>query len=98
MAAQFLQLYPASTDALAMDMSAAAWSYRNFYWQNFCWAQLQSRTGKSPVYDHHFTHVPPISESASYDENRNEKFGAFHTTELPYIFHTFNVRDWRCRR
>ncbi len=91
---RFLALYPAGSDGQARDASRTAFSYRNFYWQNFCWARLQSRTGISPVYFYEFTRVPPIPAKADYDENASDKFGAFHGSEIPYIFRTFGVRDW----
>jgi para-nitrobenzyl esterase len=91
---RFLQLYSAGSDSQARDASRTAFSYRNFYWQNFCWTRLQARTGTAPIYAYEFTHVPPIPARAAYDENATEKFGAFHGSEIPYIFRTFSVRDW----
>jgi para-nitrobenzyl esterase len=91
---RFLALYSAGSDGQARDASRTAFSYRNFYWQNFCWARVQARTGKAPIYTYEFTHVPPIPVRATYDENASDKFGAFHGSEIPYIFRTFSVRDW----
>jgi para-nitrobenzyl esterase len=91
---RFLRLYPAGSDGQARDASRTAFSYRNFYWQNFCWARLQSRTGKEPVYFYEFTKAPPIPAKADYDENAADKFGAFHGSEIPYIFRTFSARNW----
>jgi para-nitrobenzyl esterase len=90
----FLRLYPAGSDGQARDASRTAFSYRNFYWQAFCWARLQSGNGKSPVYSYQFTKHSPIPANGDYDENTPDKFGAFHGSEIPYIFHTFGVRDW----
>jgi para-nitrobenzyl esterase len=91
---RFLQLYSAGSDSQARDASRTAFSYRNFYWQNFCWMRLQASTGKAPIYAYEFTHAPPIPARATYDENATDKFGAFHGSEIPYIFRTFGVRDW----
>jgi para-nitrobenzyl esterase len=91
---RFLQLFPAGSDSQARDVSRTAFSYRNFYWQNFSWQRLHARTGKAPTYAYEFTHVPPIPAHAIYDENATEKFGAFHGSEIPYIFRTFSARDW----
>jgi para-nitrobenzyl esterase len=91
---RFLQLYPAGSDREARDASRTAFSYRNFYWQNFCWNELQARTGRAPVYAYEFTRLPPMPAKADYDENTPDKFGAFHGSEIPYVFRTFSVRDW----
>ena len=88
---RFLQLYSAGSDSQARDASRTAFSYRNFYWQNFCWMRLQARTGKAPIYAYEFTRAPPIPARATYDENATDKFGAFHGSEIPYIFRTFGV-------
>ena len=93
-AERFLQLYPAGSDRQGRDASRTAFSYRNFYWQNFCWNELQARTGRAPVYVYEFTRVPPMPANADYDENTPDKFGAFHGSEIPYVFRTFGVRDW----
>ena len=61
---RFLQLYSAGSDSQARDASRTAFSYRNFYWQNFCWMRLQASTGKAPIYAYEFTHAPPIPARA----------------------------------
>jgi para-nitrobenzyl esterase len=91
---EFLALYPASTDDEAADASRTAFSYRNFYWQNWAWARLQAQTGRSPVYVYRFAHVPPLPADRTFNENTNAKLGAFHCAEIPYVFRTLAARDF----
>jgi len=93
-AGRFLELYPARADAEARLASRTAFSYRNFYWQNWTWARLQARTGTAPVFYYQFTRAPPIPPQANYAENPPEQFGAFHCAEIPYVFRNLAIRDW----
>ena len=95
---RFLQLYSAGSDSQARDASRTAFSYRNFYWQNFCWMRLQASTGKAPIYAYEFTHAPPIQARATYDENATDKFGAFHGSEIPISSHLRRPDSGRGRR
>lgn len=93
---RFLELFPARDDAEAVEASRHAFAYRNFIWQNWMWARLQSRTGRSNVYYYRFNHVPPIPPGAVYAENAGDKLGAFHCAEIPYVFDNLaTVRDWK---
>ncbi|MGZ5835236.1 MAG: carboxylesterase/lipase family protein [Xanthobacteraceae bacterium] len=93
-AEQLLALFPAVTDDEARIASRTAFSYRNFYWQNWTWANLQAQTGKSHVYYYQFSHAPPIPPAARYAETATHEFGAFHCAEIPYVFRNLAVRDW----
>ncbi len=93
-AERLLQLYPANDDAGARIASRTAFSYRNFYWQNWTWARSQCQTGTAPVYYYEFTRESPIPETSNYAENPAREFGAFHCAEIPYVFRNLQVRDW----
>jgi para-nitrobenzyl esterase len=88
-AATFLTYYPAHDD------SAAATSQLNlsrdmiFGLQNYIWATVQNKQGKSKVYVYRFTRkVPATGEYV--------KYGAFHTGEVPYAYDNlqFVNRPW----
>jgi para-nitrobenzyl esterase len=51
------------------------------------WQEEHARTSTRPVYGYVFTHVEPGPDSALY--------GAFHTSEIPYIFETFSASPAR---
>jgi para-nitrobenzyl esterase len=46
------------------------------------WAQQRRQTSHYPIYGYLFTHVEPGPDSA--------RFGAFHSSEIPYVFGTLD--------
>jgi para-nitrobenzyl esterase len=93
LAAAFLRLFPAGTDAQAEASSRKAVGSKVFNWENWTWANLQARQARAPVYHYHFSRVPPKPlTAAGGDQSRH--LGAFHTAEIPYVFQTLDVRAW----
>ena len=83
----FLDLYALSNDAEAKAMSKAALGDRRFVAQNWKWARLHSRARRSSTFYYRFDRVPPAPELAD--------IGAFHTSDIPYVFQTFDAyREW----
>jgi para-nitrobenzyl esterase len=74
LANEFLQLYPAGTDAEA-TASGLARSRDETGWHMRTWAELQVKRGRK-AYLYYFTHVPPGAGDR----------GASHTAELAYMF------------
>jgi para-nitrobenzyl esterase len=93
-AERLLELFPASSDDEARIASRTAFSYRNFYWQNWTWARLQALTGKESVFYYRFAHAPPIPSTERFAETATHEFGAFHCAEIPYVFRTLDARAW----
>jgi para-nitrobenzyl esterase len=93
----YLQLFPAKDDAEAVAASRAAFSYRNFVWQNWTWANLQARTGRADVHYYRYNQTSPIPPGTTFAENSGDKLRAFHTAELAYLFGTFGIRNWPWR-
>ena len=58
-AERFLAHFPARDDAEATIASRRVIGTRVFNWENWTWANLQVKTGRSPVYFYQFAHVPP---------------------------------------
>jgi len=83
-----LKLYPATENEWRQanrDLTRDA----AFAWHTFVWAQLQAKTGKSPVYLYYFDHKPP---RASASPLRDAK-GAIHAEELVYVFGHLSQRN-----
>lgn len=79
-AAEALKLYPANSDAQARDSAEREAADRTaLSYEDF----VVRRASDKPLYAYQFTHVLPGPEQA--------KFGAFHTSELPYVFNTLHL-------
>jgi para-nitrobenzyl esterase len=74
LANEFLQLYPAGSDAEAAA-SGLARTRDEVGWHMRTWAELQTKKGRK-AYVYYFVHVPPGFGAR----------GATHTAELPYMF------------
>ena len=83
-ARQFLKLYPAVTDAQAFrarSLSSRDESLVGMY----LWARKRNATMKTPTYIYLWDHPLPGPEAA--------KWGAFHTSEVPYAMNTLYKSD-----
>jgi para-nitrobenzyl esterase len=90
------ELYGAGADV--DGMSRRQGGHITFNWVNWTWARMQARTGRSKVFSYHFRHVPPLPQDRDYLENRHDRFGVFHTAEIPYVFDTLDARPWPWRQ
>jgi para-nitrobenzyl esterase len=83
-----LKIYPATSDAEAWKASAALMRDQTFGLQMRTWARMQTKTGKSPAYLYYFSRVPPGPVG--------EHYGAFHASEISYVFGTPDIgrRTW----
>jgi carboxylesterase type B len=81
---EFLKLYPASTDdeaKLAQSQSARDQALVSMY----LWAKVREKTAKTNVYEYLWDHAMPGPDA--------ERFGAFHTSEVPYVLNTLYMSD-----
>jgi para-nitrobenzyl esterase len=88
-AAAFLKAYPAETDAQAAQSQMAMGRDEVFGFQDYSWAKIQTKTGKSPAYVYNFNRKLPAHTPET-------QFGAFHSGEIVYAYnnlHTLN-RPW----
>ena len=88
-AATFLKFYPAANDTEAAASQIYVSRDMTFGLQNYTWANVQSRKGKSKVFVYRFTRkVPATGEYV--------KYGAFHTGEVAYAYDNlkFVNRAW----
>jgi para-nitrobenzyl esterase len=86
LASEFLQLYPAGSDAEA-SASGLARSRDEVGWHMRTWAELQNKRGRK-AYLYYFTHVPLGADG------RPSPRGATHTAELAYMFSNPPQNGW----
>lgn len=84
LAAEFLKLYPAASDADAPGRSneAARDRQRVLYDE---WAAARAATAKTQAFVYFYDHVLPGPDS--------DKYGAFHTSEVPYVLNSLASSD-----
>lgn len=87
LANDFLALYPATTDAeAAAAQNAAARDLERT--SMYFWAQDRQKTSRSKTFTYYWDHPLPGPDKG--------KFGAFHTSEVPYVFNSLDKanRPW----
>ncbi len=87
---EFLMLFPADNDSVAIKSQMDLGGLQTFGVQSFTWMKLQNETGISDVYMYHFTRALPFGEG-------QRDWGAFHTGEVPYAYKNLRmseVRPW----
>jgi para-nitrobenzyl esterase len=83
-AKEFLEAYPAgSSDQEATAAYFASVRDGLFGWEMRIWARMATETGHRRTYRYYFSRVPP---------GRGERLGAFHGSELAYVFENFPYR------
>ena len=83
-AGEFLKLYPVATDdeaKLAQRHSVRDQALVSMY----LWAKERSKTAKTKVFEYLWDHALPGPDA--------ERFGAFHTSEVPYVLNTLYMSD-----
>jgi para-nitrobenzyl esterase len=81
---EFLKLYPAATDdeaRLSYSQSVRDQALVSMY----LWAKERSKTAKTKVYEYLWDHPLPGPDA--------DRFGAFHTSEVPYVLNTLYMSD-----
>ncbi len=86
MAPTFAALYPATTDSERAAASKAFLRDRGLA-SIYLWARTHEHNSTTPVYAYLFEHIEPGPESA--------RWGAFHTSEVPYVFATLDAAPER---
>ena len=81
---EFLKLYPATSDEqakAAQNDSARDLARTNLY----LWTLNRAKTAKTKSFTYFWTHTLPGPDAA--------KYGAFHTSEVPYVLNTLDRSD-----
>jgi para-nitrobenzyl esterase len=81
---EFLRLYPATTDEQAATAQAQS-SRDQALVSMFLWAKQRARTARTKVFTYLWDHTIPGPDAARY--------GAFHTSEVPYFMNTLYMSD-----
>ena len=77
-----LETFPAETDEEARQARMASGTDATFGWEMRTWARMME-TVSSPAYLYFFSRVPPAPDA--------DRYGAYHTAEIPYVFDNFGV-------
>jgi para-nitrobenzyl esterase len=85
-ASTFLRFYPANEEAEAELSQQKLGRDLLFGVPTYTWANVQSESLHRPVYLYRFTRNVPAS-------GQYVKYGAFHTGEVPYVYHNLRVVD-----
>lgn len=93
---KYLKLYPANSDQEAAQ-SAYKFRVQNAMANARGWAQLQAKSGKSKVYWYYFTHISPMPEGLMWGGRPARSWGAYHGSEIVYVFNAFPLQDWAWR-
>lgn len=81
---EFLQLYPAATDEEAAAAQVKS-SREQALISMYLWARERAKTSKTPAFTYLWDHALPGPDAA--------RFGAFHTSEVPYVLNTLYMSD-----
>jgi para-nitrobenzyl esterase len=88
--APLIDAYPHVSDAQARQARLDLERDLRFGWDMWAWAQLQARSGRSPVYFYYFEQRPPFPAGSVH-----EGWGASHFAELWYMFDHLDQDAWR---
>ena len=80
-AAEFLKHYPANTNEETVVSNNKNSRDLRFALSAYKWGAVQSTQAKNPIYLYYFERKVPATPAF-------EKYGAFHTAEVPYVLNT----------
>lgn len=83
-ATEFLKLYPATTDAEAQAAQKQS-NIDQALVAQYLWARVRAKTAKTKVYEYLWDHTLPGPDA--------EKYGAFHSSDVPYTLNTLRTSD-----
>lgn len=84
---EFLKLYPAGSDAQAVDAHYESSRDQGMGWEMRTWVRAQIKAGKAPAYLYYFTRIPPSPVS--------DRYRAYHAAEIQYVFGNLRAgRPW----
>ena len=92
-AAQFLKLYPATTDQETIASAEALAGDDFIAFSTWKWIDLQRQTGGSPVYQYHFEQVPATKPGAMIGPVPASAVGSKHAGEIEYVFETLKSQE-----
>ena len=90
---RFTKLFPTDSPASTERVARQVIGYRNFIWQNFAAARAHAAAGHA-AWHYRFEQVPPVPRDQSYVENTAAELGAYHASDVYYLFGTMSARPW----
>jgi para-nitrobenzyl esterase len=96
LADEYLKLYPSTNHDQAVQADLHFRSNRAMASARRL-ARLQVKTGKSRVYWYWFAHTSPFPEGLIWDGVPAKEWGAYHGSEIVYVFDAFPLQDWAWR-
>jgi para-nitrobenzyl esterase len=83
-----LKVYPAATDAEALESAAALASDLFIGYSTWKWLEIHAKTGESPVYRYSFDRKIPVAPDAKINgvPATSRDIGARHAGEIEYVF------------
>jgi para-nitrobenzyl esterase len=88
---QFLQLYPAPTDADVQPMAHRAAMENGMMMNSRSCAEVQAKYGTAPVYIDTFVRKHPYAPGVAIADQNPLTVGAYHTADVPYWFDTLDA-------
>jgi para-nitrobenzyl esterase len=85
----FFKVYPVETEEQSAQSQIALGRDELFGLQDYTWAKMQTKTGKSKAFIYNFNRKLPAYTPET-------QFGAFHTGEVPYAYNNLHTvkRPW----
>jgi len=96
----FLRVYPCSNDAEALKIGGQVVGDQIFAWQTWTLLRMHQLHSRHRVFGFHYAHVPPFPPGIDLAETSGDpaiELAAMHGMEIPYVFGTFEARDWSWR-
>jgi carboxylesterase type B len=92
---QFLQLYPAQTDADVQPMAHRAAMENGMMMNSRRCGEVQAQYGTAPVYIDTFVRKHPYAPDVRIADQNTATVGAYHTGDVPYWFDTLDAYNWQ---
>jgi len=92
-AAEFLRLYPATTDEEAIRSAEDLAGDDFIAFSTWKWLDMQRKTGNAPVYQYLFAQVPKVKPGARIGPLPASEAGSKHAGEIEYVFETLKSQE-----
>ena len=90
---EFLKVYPASTDAEAVQSAQALAGDDFIAFSTWKWLDMQNKTGNCPVYQYRFEQIPKVKPGAKLGPMPAIEAGSKHAGEIEYVFETLKSQE-----
>jgi para-nitrobenzyl esterase len=92
---QFLELFPAPTEADVAPMAHRAAMENGMMMNSRSCAEMQARYGTAPVYVDTFMRKHPYAPGVAIADQNPATIGAYHSADVPYWFDTLDTYNWQ---